>query len=128
METTTTKGIKISVETLYKKEYSDQENDKHVFAYRVTIENQNDFTVQLLRRHWLIFDSNGAKREVEGEGVIGLQPVINPGASHQYTSGCSLDSDIGTMQGTYLIERISDNSLFRVRIPEFQLIAPHRLN
>ena len=76
METTTTKGIRISVETIYKHEYSDPENNKHVFAYRITIENQNDFSVQLLRRHWKIFDSNGIKREVEGEGVL-LSNVIS---------------------------------------------------
>lgn len=113
---------------MYQPEYSRASDNKHVFAYRISIENMNDFTVQLLRRHWFIFDSVGSRREVEGEGVIGEQPVIAPGGTHQYVSGCSLDSDIGKMHGTYLMKRVHDDDNFKVRIPEFQMITPFKLN
>ena len=88
-------GITISVETYYQPEYSNPVNSEFMFAYRITIENNNAFPVQLLRRHWYIYDSNGSMREVEGEGVVGVQPQINPGESYQYISGCNLRSEIG---------------------------------
>lgn len=128
METAITKGIKISVETMYQPEYSRKDVQKHVFAYRITIENMNDFPVKLLRRHWHIFDSNGTFREVEGEGVIGVQPLLNSGETHQYVSGCSLDSDMGKMHGTYLMNNEETGVKFRVSIPVFQMITPFRLN
>jgi ApaG protein len=80
-------GVNISVETFYQPEYSNPLNVEYMFAYRITLENTNSFPVQLLRRHWYIFDSNAEHREVEGEGVIGIQPVINPGQKFQYVSG-----------------------------------------
>lgn len=128
MVTQTTYGIKVSVETLYQLEYSKPTEGKYVFSYRITIENLSEAPVQLLRRHWRIFDSAEPKRELEGEGVIGEQPIIPPGASHQYVSWCHLATEMGTMRGTYLMIRLSDEEKFRVRIPEFQLIAPFRLN
>ena len=84
--------------------------------------------VKLLRRHWYIFDSCGITREVEGEGVVGLQPVIEPGKSHQYVSGSHLKTEMGRMHGTYLMERMVDGKQFYVNIPEFQLVAPFKLN
>ena len=84
--------------------------------------------MQLLRRHWYIYDSNGTVREVEGEGVVGLQPVIEPGEIHEYVSGCNLRTSIGKMTGTYLVERVVDGKQFQVQIPEFNMIAPYRLN
>ncbi|MEO1434606.1 MAG: Co2+/Mg2+ efflux protein ApaG [Bacteroidota bacterium] len=126
--TNTTHGVKISVQSVYQPELSHQNGGKYVFAYQVTIENQNDFAVQLLRRHWFIYDSLGEKREVEGFGVIGKQPVIPPGGAHQYVSGSAFDSDFGAMHGTYLMMRVLDDQQFRVVIPEFHLIAPQRLN
>lgn len=71
-------GVEISVETFYQADYSNPLNSEYMFAYRITIENHNNFTVKLLRRHWFIFDSNGEHREVEGEGVVGVQPVLKP--------------------------------------------------
>ncbi|MCB9284982.1 MAG: Co2+/Mg2+ efflux protein ApaG [Lewinellaceae bacterium] len=127
METLTTRGITISVETYYQEEHSRPIEQKHVFAYRITIENQSADTVQLLRRHWYIFDSIGLTREVEGEGVIGQQPVLQPSESHQYTSWCPLMTEIGKMYGTFLMEK-EDGTTFRARIPEFQLIAPQKMN
>ncbi len=86
-----TEGVKISVETTYQPEYSNPVNEHFMFAYKIQIENLGDYAVQLLSRHWVIFDSNGTKREVEGEGVVGLQPIIEPGQNHEYVSGCNLD-------------------------------------
>ncbi len=128
MITHITEGVKISVETFYQPDYSQPMNAEYMFAYRIIIQNESEFTVKLLRRHWYIYDSNGALREVEGEGVIGQQPVIEPQQSHQYVSGCHLKTEMGKMHGTYLMERIIDGKFFYVNIPEFQLIAPFKLN
>ena len=121
-------GITISVETYYQPEYSNPVNSEFMFAYRITIENNNPFPVQLLRRHWHIHDAGFATREVEGEGVVGQQPVLEPGQSHQYVSGCNLKSGLGKMAGTYQMERVVDGATFQVTIPEFTMIAPIRLN
>ncbi len=123
-----TEGVKVSVETTYQPEYSNPANEHYMFAYKVQIENLSGYSVQLMRRHWNIFDSNGTKREVEGEGVIGLQPIIAPGQHHEYVSGCNLKTDMGTMQGTYQMKRLVDNELIDVKIPQFLLIAPFKLN
>ena len=128
MVTKITDGVKISVETIYQPEYSNPANEHFMFAYRVNIENLTENSVQLLNRHWHIFDSNGTKREVEGEGVVGQQPVIEPGDNHEYVSGCNLKTDMGSMKGSYEMERIVDGVKFRVNIPEFYLIAPYKLN
>jgi len=128
MVNTITEGVKVSVETVYQPEYSNPANDHFMFAYKINIENVGSTAVQLLRRHWTIFDSNGTKREVEGEGVVGLQPVIEPGQSHEYVSGCNLKTDTGSMKGTYQMMRLLDGVLFDVTIPEFYLIAPYKLN
>lgn len=123
-----TEGVKVSVETTYQPEYSNPANEHFMFAYKIQIENLSEYSVQLLRRHWIIFDSNGSKREVEGEGVVGLQPIIQPGQHHEYVSGCNLKTDMGNMQGTYQMKRLVDNELFEVKIPQFALIAPFKLN
>jgi ApaG protein len=128
MVTKITDGVKVTVETIYQPEYSNPMNEHYMFAYKVHIENLTDYSVQLLRRHWHIFDSNGTKREVEGEGVVGQQPVIEPGESHEYVSGCNLKTDMGSMHGTYQMKRIVDEGDFYVNIPEFYLVAPYKLN
>jgi ApaG protein len=128
MVTKITDGVKVTVETIYQPEYSNPMNEHYMFAYKVHIENLTDYSVQLLRRHWHIFDSNGTKREVEGEGVVGQQPVIEPGESHEYVSGCNLKTDMGSMHGTYQMKRIVDEGEFSVNIPEFYLVAPYKLN
>ncbi|WP_421945606.1 Co2+/Mg2+ efflux protein ApaG [Pedobacter sp.] len=128
MVTAITEGVKVSVETIYQPEYSNPANEHFMFAYRIEISNLSDYPVQLMRRQWFIFDSNSSRREVEGEGVVGLQPIIQPGESHVYVSGCNLKTDMGSMQGTYLMNRLVDDAEFEVEIPEFQLIAPYRLN
>ena len=100
----------------------------YVFTYKVTIVNESDQTIQLLRRHWHIRDANQEPYEVEGEGVVGQQPVLEPGQSHNYVSGCNLKSGLGKMYGSYLMERIMDGKKFMVEIPEFSMVVPFRLN
>mgnify|MGYP000246353326 FL=1 len=121
-------GVKISVETYYQPEYSNPLNSEFMFAYRITIENSNVFPVKLLSRHWFIYDSSNNMREVEGAGVVGVQPVIEPGASYQYVSGCNLRSEIGKMNGTYMLENVHNKKAFEVIIPSFQLQVPFKLN
>lgn len=128
MVTKITDGVKVTVETIYQPEYSNPVNEHFMFAYKVHIENLTDYSVQLLRRHWYIFDSNGTHREVEGEGVVGQQPIIEPGESHEYVSGCNLKTDMGSMKGTYQMKRMVDDDEFNVNIPEFFLIAPYKMN
>lgn len=123
-----TQGVKVSVETAYQPEYSSPGQMHYVFTYRIMIENNSAHTVQLLRRHWYIHDANTLVREVEGEGVVGQQPVLEAGESHQYVSGCNLKSGIGKMYGTYLMERVLDGKKIQVKIPEFTMIAPFKLN
>lgn len=126
--TASTEGVKVSVITEYQPEYSSPYQSHFVFSYRIRIENNSNSTLQLQRRKWIIFDSNATVREIEGEGVVGLTPVLEPGESHEYISGCSLKSSIGKMTGSYVMERLADGRKFRVLIPEFSLIAPFRLN
>jgi ApaG protein len=128
METLITNGIRVSVETQYQPTYSRPLELKYIFSYHITIENLSSETVQLLRREWEIFDSNGVIRKVEGEGVIGKQPVLAPGESHQYASWSPLTTEMGKMSGVYIFRRDVDNHEFRVDIPDFRLIAPFKLN
>ncbi len=128
MVTQITEGVKVSVVTEYQPEYSTPMQSHFVFAYKISIENCSDQTVQLLRRHWYIYDSDGSVREVEGEGVVGQQPTLEPGEIHEYVSGCNLKTSIGKMKGTYSMEKVVDGKHFIVNIPEFIMISPFRLN
>jgi len=123
-----TNGIKVTVETTFNKAFSKPHTGYNLFNYQVTLINQSDYTVQLLRRHWYIVDSNGEHIEVEGEGVVGQQPELEPGESYTYESACNLISDMGRMYGTYSFIRKIDDKLFKVSIPEFQMIVPYRMN
>ena len=128
MVTEITKGVKVSAEAYYQPEHSDPQNEEFVFAYRITIENFNDHPVQLLKRKWIIFDSNGEYTHVEGEGVLGRQPVLEPEESHQYVSGCNLKTELGSMEGSYLFKNKVTGTYFEVVIPKFKLVAPFKLN
>ncbi|MDN5199971.1 Co2+/Mg2+ efflux protein ApaG [Fulvivirgaceae bacterium BMA10] len=128
MVTEITEGVKVSVETEYQPEYSSPSQFHYVFTYRIAIENHSENTIQLLRRQWFIHDANNIVREVEGEGVVGQQPILEPGQFHQYVSGCNLKSGMGKMYGYYLMERIVDGKQFKVVIPEFTMIVPCKLN
>lgn len=123
-----TEGVSITVETFYQPAQSNPVGSEYLFAYRITIENLGAVPVKLLRRHWYIMDSNGSFREVEGEGVVGQQPIIEPGQSYQYVSAANLRSEIGKMYGTYQMENMYNKKLLTVSIPEFPLIAPFKLN
>jgi ApaG protein len=128
MYTAVTSGIKISVRTRFEPGFSAPLKNYYHYSYTILIENNNDYPVQLLRRHWTITDANNKVREVEGPGVVGLQPVILPGATHTYSSACDLSTLLGKMCGTYLMKRLEDESEFRVKIPEFKLRVPYQLN
>ena len=128
MTTEVTSGIKVSVETFYQPTHSNPSHSHYVFAYRITIQNDSGEPVRLRRRHWNVVDSDGTKREIEGEGVVGEQPFLANGESYRYVSGCNLNSELGKMFGTYLMERVVDKKLFYVRIPEFRMIVPGKLN
>jgi ApaG protein len=123
-----TEGVEISVETKFLDDHSDPMERFYFFLYTITIENKNDFTIQLQKRHWYIFDSNGDRREVEGEGVVGEKPVLEPGGKYTYSSGCNLATELGKMRGTYSMLRLLDGKKFEVNIPEFYLEAPQKLN
>jgi len=128
MVTQITQGVKVSVETEYQPEYSSPSQYHYVFTYRVTIENNSPYTLQLLKRKWHIADLTALHRIVEGEGVVGQQPILEPGQVHQYVSGCNLRSGIGKMYGTYQMEKVVDGDKVEVVIPEFTMIAPFRFN
>jgi len=121
-------GVEVSVETFYQQDYSNPMQSEYMFAYRIDIENHNSFPVKLHRRHWHIFDSNGSYREVEGEGVVGVQPVLSPGEKYQYVSGCNLKTEMGKMHGTYQMENLNSKQLFDVNIPAFEMIVPFKGN
>ncbi|MFM8363197.1 MAG: Co2+/Mg2+ efflux protein ApaG [Haliscomenobacter sp.] len=128
MESMTTNGIQVRVECSYQPNYSNPLEHKFIYAYRITIENLSDATVQLLRRHWHIHESTGVVREIEGEGVIGRQPVLNAGETHQYVSWTHLQTGIGKMKGAYQMLNCDTGDTFSVSIPEFHLVAPFLLN
>lgn len=121
-------GVEISVDTFYQPDYSNPMSGEFMFAYRITIENHNNFPVKLHRRHWHIFDSNGSHREVEGEGVVGVQPTLNPGERYQYVSGCNLRTEMGKMYGTYSMENLNSKEIFSVNIPSFEMIVPFKMS
>ncbi|MGY8885142.1 MAG: Co2+/Mg2+ efflux protein ApaG, partial [Flavobacteriales bacterium] len=128
MITKSTAGINVSVEIQYNARQSHPIASHYFFAYSITIKNVSDYTVQLKKRHWFIFDSNGIKSEVEGDGVVGEQPILIPGQSYQYVSGCNLLSDMGKMGGVYIMEREIDGEVFHVTIPEFMMVVPYKFN
>jgi len=128
MECAITKGVKISVEVAFQHEHSERSVDYNVFAYQITIENQNSYPIQLMRRHWYIVDGDGSRREVEGPGVVGECPILPSKANHQYVSGCHLTNEIGKMYGTYLMRVMDTEETFYVDIPEFTMIVPFMLN
>lgn len=130
METAITNGVKISVEVTYQPTTNRMlgSEDEHIFAYQVTIENQNSFAIQLLRRHWHICNALNMRREVEGPGVIGEQPVLSYQGKHSYISYCPIKTEIGKMYGSFLMKNLEDDSMFRVEIPEFLMVLPETLN
>ena len=119
-----TRRIRVSVRPVYLHDQSDPEDDRFVWSYTVTIENRGAEPVQLLSRYWNIIDGQGRVQEVRGAGVVGAQPVIAPGESFQYTSGCPLETASGTMSGRYQMMSASGES-FEAEIPAFLLESPY---
>jgi ApaG protein len=116
-------GIKIIVKTQYLSDHSTPEANRFAFAYTITITNDTAKPVQLLRRHWIITNGNQKTQDVRGDGVVGQQPWITPGASFQYTSGAILETPIGSMEGSY--QMVSENGdSFEAMIPRFSLLKP----
>ncbi len=126
--TTVTNGIRVTVRSRYEPNHSLPQRDQYVFSYAILIENDSDITVQLLRRHWYIYDSLLSKREVEGEGVIGQQPTIAPGESYTYSSWCPFSSEIGMMKGHFEMISKSDQKHFIATVPSFTMMALGRRN
>ncbi len=108
-------------------EQSDVQKQRYVFAYTITITNAGCNTAQLLTRHWLITDGNGNMQEVHGDGVVGKQPTLKPGATFRYTSGTVLDTVVGVMRGSYTL-RADDGEEFDAPIPQFTLAIPRVLH
>ena len=117
---TTTHGIRIQVFPRYLPDHSNIEDKQFVFAYRINIPNNSDRWVKLVNRHWVIINADGGRNEVQGPGVIGIQPELEPGASHEYESLCPIDTDWGTMEGSYEMQD-ADNNSFDVMIARFYL-------
>lgn len=118
-----THGITVRVSASYLPEQSEPDRGRWFWSYHIRIENHAAVTVQLLTRHWIITDGRGGRHTVEGEGVVGEQPLIAPGGSFDYVSGCPLATPTGHMQGTYRMIG-EDGSVFDVAIPKFSLLAP----
>jgi len=120
-----TDGIRVSVESEFRPDRS--ERGKFLFTYTVRVTNEGAEAAQLLTRHWIILDASGERHDVVGDGVVGKQPLIQPGESFEYTSFCVLDTPHGSMRGTYGMRR-SDGKAFDVRIAPFPLVVPGNLN
>ncbi len=119
--------IKINTDVHYIEEQSDEYQQRFVFSYTITIENNCEKTLQLMSRSWLITDANGAKVTVEGDGVVGQQPILQSGQRYRYTSGSVIKTPIGTMEGYYTFKDLQDN-YYKVEIPMFSLAIPNILN
>jgi ApaG protein len=120
----TTRSIRVSVEPAFLEDQSDPEEPRFLWSYTITIENTGPDTVQLLSRYWHITDATGRIQEVRGPGVVGAQPVLEPGASFEYTSGCPLPTASGAMVGRYQMQTTSGEA-FEIDIPMFLLESPH---
>ena len=128
MFTQVTKGIKVSVQTTFEGTFFKNYKMHYAFGYTITIENQSQDTVQLTARPWDIFDALKDLETIDGEGVIGRKPVIKPGKSHTYSSGCLLASPIGAMRGHYQMVNFTTSEEFEVDVPTFKFSAPFAVN
>ncbi len=119
--------IAVSVEAQFLDDQSKPLDNRYVFSYTVTIHNRGTVAARLLSRHWVITDGNGDVREVRGEGVVGEQPIVQPGEGYEYTSGAVLETSVGTMQGSYQM-LADDGTRFDAAIPSFVLSIPRTLH
>lgn len=123
-----TNGIKVSVVPNFEGSMIRNYRLNYLFSYQVTIENLSDEVVQLVSRKWLIFDTSRQTEVVEGDGVVGRQPILQPSETHTYTSNCFLTSPNGAMKGHYTMLNIKSDTFFKVKIPTFQLMVPSTYN
>ncbi len=119
--------IKVTAQSFFLPDQSDEENDQYVFAYTVRIENTGQMPAQVISRHWIITDADRQVQEVRGMGVVGEQPVLKPGQHFEYTSGSSINTIVGTMRGTYQMVA-EDGTRFDAIVPEFTLSVPRVLH
>ena len=119
--------IQVSADTAYLEAQSEPAARRYAFSYTITIANLGSVAAQLLSRHWLITDANGRIQEVHGDGVVGQQPLIQPGQAFRYTSGAVLETPLGTMAGSYQMQAV-DGEAFNAAIPLFRLAVPRILN
>ncbi len=117
----------VVVETAFIPDQSDEAQNRYVFSYTITITNTGSVAAQLISRHWLINDANNEQQEVRGLGVVGVQPLLRPGEEFQYTSGCVLNTPVGTMHGSYQMVA-EDGTQFETPIPQFALTMPRVLH
>lgn len=127
MPTAVTEGIRVTVEARFLEDHSQPEDNRFAFAYFVTIANEGSTRVQLKRRHWIITDGDNKVQEVEGPGVVGAEPILEPGQEHRYQSGAVLTTPVGTMEGTYEMHDIGGR-VFQAEIPRFALQQPGALH
>jgi ApaG protein len=127
---TNTPAVSVKVVTTYLPGHSNPEESYYTFAYTITISNNGDSPVQLLSRHWIITDADNQVQEVRGEGVVGEQPIIAPGKYFRYTSGTTMETAVGFMEGSYTMTAIVDGepAEFEVPIPPFSLHTPNALH
>ena len=119
--------VKVAVQTRYVEDQSDPEEARYIFSYTVTITNTGTVPAQLISRHWIILDSAETEQQIRGLGVIGQQPLIKAGEKFEYTSGCALNTPVGTMRGSYQM-LAEDGTHFDAEIPEFTLAMPRILH
>jgi ApaG protein len=127
MSDTTTRGIRVQVESFYDEERSSPQESYYFFAYRVQISNEGSEKAQLVSREWIITDANGEVQRVQGPGVVGEQPTLSPGDEFEYTSFCPLPTQVGTMHGSYRMV-LPDGQSFEAEIAPFSLAVPHAVN
>jgi ApaG protein len=127
MSDTTTRGIRVQVQSFYDEERSSPQDNYYFFAYQVTISNVGMETAQLVSREWIITDGNGDTQRVQGPGVVGEQPLLAPGEEFEYTSFCPLSTPVGSMNGSYLMV-LASGERFEAEIAPFPLTVPHIVN
>ena len=123
-----TKGIKVSVSTNFEGNFINDNCVNYAFSYKIKIENNSNYTVQLLTRHWKIIESNHKTKFINGNGVLGENPIVKPDEYHKYSSGCLIYSSIASMSGIYTMINFSNSNKFKVKIPNFKLNVPFILN
>ena len=128
MSDTLTRGVRILIKPEYLADQSMPDADRWLFAYHVIVRNEGTQVVQLINRHWVITNGEGAVDEVRGAGVIGQQPELEPGAEFHYSSGCPLDTPVGTMHGEYEMLVLETGEMFEAHITPFRLAVPSALN